>query len=275
MKVIYKEKGVASVIGTLFALLLGVTLLSLFMTQYVPTYMHTSEAQRDMTLLSQYSQIKTDVDVLISTSQLNYTIYSSLTLGANGIPIFGVSTPSSLRIEPVRSPNSPMLYVNFTTGNVSFQSGGMIDSYMYNAYYVQEKIAFVDGFVIRENVDQNNSTVYVGTGFTIANVSGKYYNIFLTIYNIIGSNYYYVGTDSKNVGVSLLAIVKNTYVTNTLYLNATGDFSNVILNWFYNQGHSFFNDPYINITQNGNSLMFQHVGQINLNVAYVYVQVPT
>ncbi len=274
MKIIYKEKGVASVIGTLFALLLGVTLLSLFMTQYVPTYMHSSEAQRDMTLISQYSQIKTNLDLLISTGQMNYTIYSVLTLGANGIPFFGPSSPSSLRITSLNS-SSPMLYVNFTSANVpvSILSGGMIDSYMYNAYYVQERIAFVDGFVIRENVDQNSSSVYVGTEFTITNVSGRYY-ITMTVYNIIGSNYYYVGTDSKNVGVSLLALVKNTYsTTGTVYLNATGDFSSVILNWFYNQGFSFFNDH--NINQVGNSLMFTNVAQLTLTDAYVYAQVST
>ncbi len=274
MKVLYKERGVASVVGTLFALLLAVTLLSLFMTQYVPTYMHSSEAQRDMNLLSQYSQIKANIDLLISTGQLNYTIYSVLTLGASGIPFFGPSSPSSLRIISVSS-GSPLLYINFTSQGipVSILSGGMIDSYAYNAYYVQERIAYFDGFVIRENVNQNSSSIYVGTEFTIANVNGNYY-ITLTVYNIIGSNYYYVGTDSKNVGVSVLAVVKNTYLTSkNVYFNATGEFGNVILNWYYNQAYSFFNDP--NVSLINNSLMFSNVAQITLTDAYVYAQVST
>ncbi|MDP8011397.1 MAG: hypothetical protein ACP5F1_00630 [Thermoplasmata archaeon] len=267
-----KEKGVASVIGTLFALLLAVTILSAFMTQYVPVYMKTNEAQHDIEVLSDFSQIKTFTDLLVATGEENYSFSVPVTMGANGIPIFAPSTPSMLQISP--SPN-PIFSLNISNNGKNYyqNSSGFFSTTIYNSYYPEEKIIFANGAVIRENVNENSSTVYVGPGFSIKN-SSKGYVLNFIIYNVLGPSNSYSGTDTLNLQISLLGIQKITYTAiNKMYANISVNnsysFANSLVGWYYNQSELFgFSPPIIK----GNFLSFGPVYEVNVEIAYMNVQ---
>lgn len=268
MEKIYKEKGVASVIGTLFALLLAVTILSAFMTQYVPVYMKTNEAQHDVQVLSGFSQIKTVTDLLVATGEENYSFTVSMPMGANGIPIFAPSTPSMLKINP--SPN-PIIILNVGGNGKNYyvNSSGYFDATMFNSYYPEEKILFVNGALIRENVNENRSTVYVGPGFSIKN-SGTGYVLNFIVYDILGPPTSYSGTDTINIQISLLGIQKISY-TGISYANITVNnsysYAQTFIGWYYNQSQLFGYTPQIYY----NTLNFT-VTQVNVEIAYMNVQ---
>jgi len=270
MNKLYKEKGVASVIGTLFALLLAVTILSAFMTQYVPVYMKTNEAQHDIQVISDFSQIKTITDLLVSTGEENYSFTVSIPMGANGIPIFAPSTPSMLKINP--SPN-PIVSLKIIDNGKSFyqNSSGYFDTTIFNSYYPEEKIIFVNGAVIRENVNENRSTVYVGPGFSLKN-SGSGTVLNFIIYDILGPPSSYSGTDTLNIVISLLGIQKISYSGNIIYANLSVlnsyNYAQSLIGWYYNQSQLFgynLSPPisnYLNFT----------VTQVNVEIAYLNVQ---
>ncbi len=271
MNKLYKEKGVASVIGTLFALLLAVTILSAFMTQYVPVYMKTNEAQHDIQVLSGFSQIKTVTDLLVSTGEENYSFTVSIPMGANGIPIFAPSTPSMLKINPSPNPIVSLKIIEY--GNKSFyqNSSGYFDTTIFNSYYPEEKIIFVNGAVIRENVNENRSTVYVGPGFSLKNSSSGTVLNFI-IYDILGPPSSYSGTDTLNIEISLLGIQKISYtnvVNANLSVNNSYNYAYSLIGWYYNQSQLF---GYYTLNPPISNYLNFNVTQVNVEIAYINVQ---
>ncbi|MGC8663697.1 MAG: hypothetical protein ACP5SF_04400 [Thermoplasmata archaeon] len=274
MNKIYKEKGVSSVIGTLFALLLAVTLLSAFMTQYVPVYMKTNEAQHDLEVLSDFSQIKTFTDLLVATGEENYSFTVPITMGANGIPIFAPSTPSMLKIV---SSTNPIFILNMSSlngKNIYQNSSGYFSITIYNSYYPEENIIFVNGAVVRENINENASTVYVGPGFSIQH-STKGYVLNFIIYDVLGAGNSYSGTDTLNIQIALLGIQKITYTGigyANISINPTYSFANSLTGWYLNQS-TIFGFPQSQLSlKNNNILSFDGISQVNVEIAYMNVQ---
>jgi hypothetical protein len=267
MKFIYKDRGVASVIGTLFALLLGVTILSAFMTQYVPVYMKTNEFQHDNQLLSQISEMKTIIDLYVATGQVNFSFTAPITLGANGIPIFAPSTPSLLTIN---TSGTPLFSLNFTYGgqNLFFNSSGYFYVKALNSYYPQEQIVFLNGAIIRENINQNRSVIFVGPSFSITNVNNqKTINVYL--YTLIGPYYSYTGIDTQNLQFNVLSITKNTYSTGAAYLKIDGNYAGLFIPWYSGKAALY---GYSNLNSTKNTIIFGGINQVNIIQAYVYVQ---
>ncbi len=271
MKFVYKERGVASVIGTLFALLLGVTILSAFMTQYVPVYMKSNEYQRDNTVISQISQMKTIMDLFIATGQVNFSFTAPVTLGASGIPIFAPSSPSLLLIN---TSGIPIFSLNFTIGgsqNLYFNSTGYFYVKTLNSYYPQEEILFLNGAIVRENVNQNSSTIFVGPSFSISYIGSNQVNLNIYLYTILGPYYSYTGIDTQNLQFNILSISKSTFNINnkSVYLKINSCYSSLFLSWYQNKSISYgYSNSYIN----GNIIQFDKITNVNVVQAYIYVQ---
>ena len=273
-KLFYKDSGVASVIGTLFALLLIVTLISAFMTQYVPVYMKTNEAQHDSQIIYSLSQMKTFIDLLVATDQVNYSLSVNVPMGAPGIPIFAPSTPSQLEISI--SSNITNITI-FNKGKYIFEdnSTGYVEIYAYNNYYPQEKIIYVNGGIIRYNVNYNTSTIFVGPGFSIQNTS-KGYILNYYIYNIIGMPGSNTGTNTEDLLISLMGITKTIFTNATgfkyvnITINKTYQFSSTLASWYYSQSILYgYNGQYL--TLNKNEISFSNVMQVNVITSYLMI----
>jgi len=157
MKKVYdKEEGIASVIGTIFALMIFTALLGMFMTQVVPVTMKENEAQHDQQVLSQLSTLRSVVDILTMTKDTNYTAYVPIKLGADGIPFFASPTYGQLGLYP-SVPNgntSHMISLKFTDmyGNVMWKnSSGSLQFISPNKYYDAEIFEYADGGIMRYN----------------------------------------------------------------------------------------------------------------------------
>src|SRR2546422_9796986 len=88
------EKGVASTVGTIMALLVFLTFLSMIVNQYVPVWMKDSEAAHSNSALGQFGALKGAIDLQILSAQMARSDYvpvtaaSAITIGAEGVPIF-------------------------------------------------------------------------------------------------------------------------------------------------------------------------------------------
>ncbi len=162
------EEGVASTVGTIMALLVFLTFLSLIVNQYVPVWMKDSEASHMNGALGQFGGIKGAIDLQILSAQaaqiagthyIPVTASSAVSLGVDGVPIFAASTLGTLQSFP----DAGGFWVNFSyipnptvplqVATVNEASSGAIQLDVGNRYYIPQTIAYENGAVIRFQSD--------------------------------------------------------------------------------------------------------------------------
>ncbi len=162
-KIYTKEEGIASTVGTIFALMIFTALLGMFMTQVVPVTMKENEAHHDQEVLSQLSNLRSVVDILTMTGDTNYTAYVPIKLGADGIPFFASPTYGQLGLYPsLPDGSSYLLSMKFTDkfGNIIWKnSTGSLQFIAPNKYYVSEVFEYANGAILRYNY-QSKSAVF-------------------------------------------------------------------------------------------------------------------
>ena len=154
------EEGVASTVGTIMALLVFLTFLSLIVNQYVPVWMKDSEASHMNGALGQFGGIKGAIDLQILAAQaaqiagthyIPVTASSAVSLGVDGVPIFAASTLGTIQSFPDAGPF--IVTFNYQISGVSTpvreQSNGSIELDVGNRYYVPQKIAYENGAIVR------------------------------------------------------------------------------------------------------------------------------
>jgi len=158
------EEGVASTVGTIMALLVFLTFLSLIVNQYVPVWMKDSEASHMNGALGQFGGIKGAIDLQILAAQaaqiagthyIPVTASSAVSLGVDGVPIFAASTLGTIQSFPDAGPF--IVTFNYLISGVSTpvreQSNGSIELDVGNRYYVPQKIAYENGAIVRYQSD--------------------------------------------------------------------------------------------------------------------------
>src|SRR2546427_2618506 len=158
------ESGVASTVGTIMALLVFLTFISLIVNQYVPAWMKDSEASHMNTALGQFGGIKGSIDLQMlaaeaaqdaGTFHIPVTTATAVGLGVDGVPIFAAATQGKLESNPNNGPFT----VNFTYSIqgvrrfVSERAGGAVELDAANRYYLAQRIAYENGAVIRYQLD--------------------------------------------------------------------------------------------------------------------------
>ncbi len=179
MKKIYnkKEKGIASTVGTIFALMIFTALLGMFMTQVVPVTMKENEAQHDTDVLSQFAQLRSTVDILSLTKNTNYTAYTPIKLGADGIPFFASPTYGELSLYPSQANSNYQMDMQFQDkfGNVIYRNAsGSLQFIAPNKYYVPEIFEFANGALMRYNFQTNTSVFPINPNVRFEQVSLGY-----------------------------------------------------------------------------------------------------
>src|SRR5438094_10071769 len=158
------EEGVASTVGTIMALLVFLTFLSLIVNQYVPVWMKDSEASHMNGSLGQFGGIKGAIDLQILSAQaaqitgthyIPVTASSAVSVGVDGVPIFAASTLGTLQSFPDAGPFTVSFdyLIRGVPTHVQEQSNGSIVLDVANRYYVPQKIAYENGAVIRYQSD--------------------------------------------------------------------------------------------------------------------------
>ena len=158
------ERGVASTVGTIMALLVFLTFLSLIVNQYVPVWMKDSEASHMNGALGQFGGVKTSIDLQVLAAQaaqnagfhyIPVTAASAVSLGVDGVPIFAAPSVGTLQ----STPDAGAFTVQFgylikgVRTRVAEQSNGSIDLNVGNRYYFPQSIAYENGAVIRYQTD--------------------------------------------------------------------------------------------------------------------------
>lgn len=222
------ERGVASTVGTIMALLVFLTFMSLIVNQYVPVWMKDSEASHMDSAVGQFSELKGAIafQALGATMAQNagavfvpQTASTPITMGLDGVPIFSAPTFGQLTSSPTC--NAP-IFCNWTVAftyrinptdpttaqTVTATASGQLDLYVSNRYYPAGEIIYDNGAVIRS---QSDGQVVVGpTAFSAAK-GGSTLNLSFALVNLYGPGSA-SGTTTEIVNTNVFGVNQQTYL---------------------------------------------------------------
>ncbi len=160
----WNDEGVASTVGTILALLVFLTFLSLITNQYVPVWMNDAEAAHMNTVFAQYGDLKSSIDNQILSCTVAQLVnrpcsrtasFTPITLGVDGVPIFSGPTVGFLDLLPGGSTT----FVQFgyglvgQTAYVNETANGTVRLDVPNRYFIPQTVIYENGAIVRFQQD--------------------------------------------------------------------------------------------------------------------------
>ncbi len=144
--IFYEEEGVASAVGTIFAILIFVSLLSIFVSTYVPADMMADEEQYSSSMMNSMVQLASTISQLSLNYKQGETALIPFDLESSYIPIFSSPTYGLINISSNSKGQEGYLTLAVyngkpTAGNLSGQNisvGGAIMAFTNNRYFTDE-----------------------------------------------------------------------------------------------------------------------------------------
>jgi hypothetical protein len=236
------EEGVASTVGTIMALLVFLTFLTLFTNSYVPVWMIDNERSHMNQAMDQFGGIKGKVDDLVVmaevTGRTDLNMYGPVTLGANGIPVFASPTAGELIYSPYGVGNSTVT-LNFAyslNGRpyvLNDLSGGMLQLYAPNRYYVQQWVGYENGAII---VKQLDGQVIRGVPSleVVKMASNSLLNVSWTQVALTGINSTLAGTSTAGINIDMIYLDSQIYDNGATGMDVTMTFKTLYGKAWYN-----------------------------------------
>jgi hypothetical protein len=229
----WDDEGVAATIGTIMSLLVFLTAFGMFTNQFVPVWMSDNESSHMSTVIQQFTTLKSSVDIGISynsNSRIAPTpVFVPITLSSAGIPVFAAPTAGILQYVPDGIGQRPAFNISYiyrsSSGTVNTldstndgHSGGALDLYCPNRYFVEQHLVYESGAVILNQSD--GEFIIAGPQFSVRNMgtnTSPQIVVMVTIVSLQGLNKIIGGTGSKGVTADLL------YADTTAYNNSAGN----------------------------------------------------
>ncbi len=252
----WNDEGVASTVGTIMALMVFLAFLSMFTNQYIPVWMEENESAHMIIAYGQFSNLKQSIDMQILVGIIHgsspVSIYTPITLGASGVPIF--AAPTAGYLGAYNSISYDNVSFSFNMNNVSvpmiydFRSpldtstlGGTILLEAPNRYYVAQTLAYENDAIILKQADGEHMK---SDPQLIVHRSGNDFDISYTQVDLRGDDSRYVGFGTRGIQTTLGAVSSMTYNTITkvnetnhnvnFYINHTTRYKNAWYTSFNN-----------------------------------------
>jgi hypothetical protein len=224
------DEAVASTVGTIMALLVFLTFLSVIVNQYVPMWMRDSEASHMNSVLGQFGGVKGSIDLQMlaaqaslnsGTFQIPVTTATAVVLGVDGVPIFSTATQGSLTMTQDTGPFTVVFDYTLqgVRKQVFEQSSGSIDLNVGNRYFVPQRVAYENGAVIRFQSD--GQFIRVRPTFSVSNANNAL-NISFAIQSLYGKGVI-TGTTTEMISTQLFAFDRQDYQTGRSNMSFPGN----------------------------------------------------
>lgn len=286
-----RESGVASTVGAMFALMIFTSLLSMFITQVVPVQMKGNEAQHDLKVISQFSYMRSMMDLLTLTKNSNYTAYVPIKLGAEGITLFASPTYGQLSVFPETTQSNFQLSISFSIDGgdkIYANSSGSIQILLPNKYYVAEVISYENGAIVRYNLDAKNSSFVIEPNIKFQ-YSEEGIIISAVLQVIYGERKSITGVETRNIGITYVGSSTSSYIpksqvnitvrSNYTYGHLQLNFTKAWLDYLYNTladsvsgtGYSLPSKP----SEGDVTLSINNVARVDIEMVYFEVEIGT
>jgi len=221
------NKGQASAVGAMLALMIVVIILSMITLYYVPVWMEEKERGHMNTVQKEFMDLSATVSSLIINNDKSSEGKNTVVLGNEGIPFFSIGTMGTLRIDPYISSfrvyNETKVLNVTSTGNVRFEPQ--------NRYFVQQYFVYENGAVI---IDQPTGEILrVEPTF---NISGS--TVSMTLISISGTDESITGKNAQTVVTKLMFYESDTYTwgSENITINITSSYLSAWQNYFDKKG---------------------------------------
>jgi hypothetical protein len=279
------DEAVASTVGTIMALLVFLTFLSVIVNQYVPMWMRDSETSHMSSVLGQFGGVKGSIDLQMlaaqaslssGTFQIPVTTATAVVLGVDGVPIFSTPTQGSLTMTPDTGPFTAVFYYTIKGApvpqRVSEQTSGSIDLNVGNRYFTPQRIAYENGAVIRFQAD--GQFIRVRPTFSVLNTNNAL-NISFALQSLYGKGVI-TGTTTEMISTQLFAFDRQDYQTgrSNMNLNNSVLWINHTLTLYGKAWYQFFNQTLADSLKLGGtyaqtSLSETYAGKLGATTVYV------
>jgi hypothetical protein len=243
----WDDRGVASTVGTIMAIMVILALLSLVTNHYVPVWMEDSESNHIELALSQLSSFKTTMDnqmlfaeVLHETGKefTSTPVYTAVKLGSDGVPVFASPTHGELGINTDEGDVSVSFMddQNGTNDHIQTNVNGNIELWVPNRYFVPQTLTYENGAILRYQND--GEIVIADPHFSISNKTGsgsESYEVSINLIWLFGvgsaSGSGVEGITSKLLGMDFL---ESDNINSSIYVNHSTEYGEA---WFtyYNE----------------------------------------
>jgi len=250
------EEGVAATIGTIMSLLVFLTAFGMFTNQFVPVWMSDNESTHMSQVIQQFTTIKSSIDIAISNSANSRIaptpVFVPITLSSASIPVFASATAGILRFLPDGINTRPTFNVTYAGDSNPLgptndgKTGGSLDLWCPNRYFVEQHIIYENGAVILNQTD--GEFIIAGPQFLVRNLgtTGTPNRVLqITQVSLQGSNVTIGGTGSKGVSAKL------QFADTKTYQNSAGPSFSII----FNSTHGKAWERFFNSTLNGTAGM--------------------
>lgn len=247
----WDEEGVSSTIGTIMAMMIFLTLLSMFMNQYVPIWMEDNEATHMNDVEGQFATLKHSVDLQILTGMMgsyDVSLYSPITLGAAGIPMFSAPTLGQLSVNPDPTQSGTRVSWNYNVSGDGVQtlysnSSGNVKLLVPNRYYVVQTIVYENDAVI---LDQAEGELVKAPPQISLRKEGGRYNMVITQVSLISKNQTFNGFDNRGITTYMRSSTSSTFndvdtfipttdaLTGNIYINQTTQYGDAWYSYLNN-----------------------------------------
>ena len=220
------EEGVAATIGTIMSLLVFLTAFGMFTNQFVPVWMSDNESTHMSEVIQQFTTIKSSIDIAISNSANSRIaptpVFVPITLSSASIPVFAAATAGILQFLPDGVNARPTFNVDYAGDSNPLgptndgKTGGSLELWCPNRYFVEQRIVYENGAVILNQTD--GEFVIAGPQFLVKNLgtTGTPSRVLqITQVSLQGSNVTIGGTGSKGVSAKLQFADTKTYQSST------------------------------------------------------------
>lgn len=214
--------GVASTVGTIMALLVFLTFMGLFTNTYIPLWMLDNERNHMNEVMNEFGEFKSKIDNLIISALISGSseilVYTPITLGAEGVPIFASPTAGQLLYEPMGTTNDTGISIEFydEAGTLVRETGGgKLELYAPNRYFVQQWVAYENGAIIVKQVD--GEVMRARPSVSVYKLSEESIRLEFTQIDLIGENSTIAGTSTVGINIDLEYLDRQIY--NGLYQN--------------------------------------------------------
>jgi hypothetical protein len=219
------------------------TMLSMFTNQYVPVWMEDNEAKHMNLVESQMGMLKHGIDVQMLVGQLGsstqMSVYSPITLGSEGVPMFAAPTQGYLDILPDKGRSTVSFDFN-PTANASAPSISMVSSSSGsiameapNRYYVQQILTYENDAII---LKQGDGVVMKSIPQFSVRQEGSQFRASFTQVSLYGVNKSFSGSGTTGVHTSLI------YSNTTSYSGLTSNVTITITSTYASAWAAFFNE---------------------------------
>ncbi len=212
------EEGVAATVGTIMALLVFLSLLSIITQQYVPVWMEDKEAYHMDEVMMQFSHLKASIDNLVMNEFTDYPLYSYIRLGSEGVPMFASKTPGILRLSQELEGFELSFYDEGSDTDRKYSATGGISLEVLNRYFESQTVIYEHGAIL---LQQSDRSIIRGVPPIGIDAYDDNFNVRLTMIDIVGAEENIGGTGSVGITTELWSSNRRTVRGDINNLNIT------------------------------------------------------